>query len=179
MNSPKLSKSPTNCITFRIPTEKLKLLHKESEAKQISLNTLVHQIIREDIEWHSLAPHAKLYYLPKSFLMRVVNELKEEELNELARETAKQDLVDISLYLRGGFSIASLSNFTETWLKIARMPYRFEINGVICKVVIEHDMGYKYSYLIKEISKYLLDVAFEAKSSCSITDNTVTIDLKK
>jgi hypothetical protein len=64
-----------------------------------------------------MAAHAKLYYLPKSFLIKLLNELTEEELNDLALETAKNDLVDISLFLRGGFTIASLSDITETWLK--------------------------------------------------------------
>jgi hypothetical protein len=39
-------------------------------------------------------------------------------------------------------------------------------------------MGPKYSHLIKEISRYLLEVAFETKSSCEITENTVIIKLE-
>lgn len=39
-------------------------------------------------------------------------------------------------------------------------------------------MGLKYSYLFKEISRYLLEVAFELKSSCNITENTVVIKLE-
>ena len=40
-------------------------------------------------------------------------------------------------------------------------------------------MGVKYSCLIKEISRYLLEVAFEAKSSCDVTDNAVIITLEQ
>jgi hypothetical protein len=57
------------------------------------------------------------------------------------------------------------------------MPYRIEINGDRYKIIIEHDMGIKYSYLIREISKYLLEVAFEAKSSCDVTENAVIIKI--
>jgi hypothetical protein len=49
-----------------------------------------------------MAADAKLYYLPKSFLIRLINELTEDELNELARDTAKNDLVDVNLFLKGG-----------------------------------------------------------------------------
>jgi hypothetical protein len=59
------------------------------------------------------------------------------------------------------------------------MPYRYEINRDSCKIIIEHDMGLKYSYLIKEISRYLLEVAFESKSSCDVTENTVVIKLEQ
>lgn len=172
-------RSRTNCVTFRITSERLGHLHKESEAKNISLNTLVNQIIKEHLDWHGLAAHAKLYYLPKLFLIRIINQLKEDQLRELAEDTAKNDLVDISLFLKGGFSIASLSNIAETWLRIAKMPYRYEINGNTCRIIIEHDMGYNYSFLIKEISRYILEVAFETQTSCNFTDNTVVIELEQ
>ena len=172
-------RSKTNCVTFRITSERLTHLHKESGAKNITLNTLVNQIIKEHLDWHSLAAYAKLYYLPKSFLIRIINQLKEEQLCELACDTAKNDLVDISLFLKGGFSIASVFSITETWLRISKMPYRYEIKGNKCKIIIEHDMGYKYSYLIKEISRNLLEVAFETRTSCDITDNTVVIELEQ
>ena len=149
-----------------------------SEAQNITPNTLVNQIVKAHVNWHSMAAPAKLYYLPKSFLIKLINELTEEELNQLALETAKNDLVDISLFLRGGFTIASLSEITETWLRISRMPYRYEINVESCKIIIEHDMGFKYSYLIKEISRYLLEVVFETTTYCDITENTVTIKLE-
>ena len=40
-------------------------------------------------------------------------------------------------------------------------------------------MELKYSHLIKEISRYLLEIAFEAKSSCGVTENTVIIKLEQ
>jgi predicted DNA-binding protein len=179
LKSIEVTKPSTTCATFRLPSEKLNKLRKVSEAKNVTPNTLVNQIIKAHLDWHSRAAHAKLYYLPKSFLIRLLNELDEEELNELARDTAKNDLVDISLFLRGGFTISSLSNITETWLRLAQMPYRYEIIKDGCKIIIEHDMGIKYSQLIKEISRYLLEVAFETKSFCDITENAVIIKLQQ
>jgi hypothetical protein len=58
------------------------------------------------------------------------------------------------------------------------MPYRYEINGNKFRIIVEHEMGFKYSYLIREISRYILEVAFEAHTSCNITDNLVTIELQ-
>lgn len=171
--------STTTCATFRLPKEKLEQLRKVSQTKNVTPNTLVNQIINSYLDWHSRAAHAKLYYLPKSFLVRLLNELTDDELNELARDVAKNDLVDISLFLRGEFNLDSVSNIAETWLKIAQMPYRIEINGDGCKIIIEHDMGIKYSYLIKEISRHLLEVTFEAKSSCDVTENAIIIKIEQ
>lgn len=177
-----MSKTSTSCATFRLSSEKLNRLRKVSEDKSITPNTLVNQIVKAHVNWHSMAAHAKLYYLPKSFLIKLLNELTEEELNDLALETAKNDLVDISLFLRGGFTIASLSDITETWLRISQMPYRCEINEDSSKIIIEHDMGFEYSYLIREICRYVLEIVleivFETKTYCDITENTITIKLE-
>lgn len=170
------SKPLSKCVTFRIPTEKLHKLTKETEAKQVSLNTLINQVIKEHLDMHGVASQAKLYYMPKPFLMRLINEYSEKELTEIARETAKNDLVDISLFLSGEFSIASISDIADTWLRISKMPYRYETNGDSSKIIIQHEMGLKYSYLIKEICRYLLEVAFEAKASYNITDDTLVIE---
>jgi hypothetical protein len=80
------------------------------------------------------------------------------------------------LFLKGGFSIASLAEITETWLRVSKMPYRYETSGNCSKIIIQHEMGLKYSYLIREICKYLLEVAFEAKASYKIFDDTLVIE---
>lgn len=77
------------------------------------------------------------------------------------------------------FISTSISEIAETWLRIAQMSHRVEVAGDIYKIIIEHDMGRKYSYLIKEISRYLLEIAFETKSSCDVTENTVIIKLEQ
>jgi hypothetical protein len=167
----------TKGATFRLSKEKLEQLRKAASTRNISPNTLFNQIIKSYLDWHSMAADAKLYYLPKSFLIRLLNELTNDELNELAMETAKNDLVDVCLFLRGGFNIASISEIAEIWLRITQMSHRVEITGDIYKIIIEHDMGRKYSYLIKEISRYLLEVAFETKFSCDVTENTVIVKI--
>ena len=136
LKSSEVSKMPTKGMTFRLPSEKLDPLRKVSEARNISPNTLFNQIIKAYLDWHSRAAHARLYYLPKSFLIRLINELTEEEIRELVRDTAKNDLVDVSLFLKDGFTIVSISDIAETWLKISQMPYKFEITGKDIEIII-------------------------------------------
>jgi hypothetical protein len=84
----KVSKPLTTCATYRFSKEKLELLRRAAAARNISTNTLVNQILNAYLDWHSMAGYAKLYYLPKSFLVRLLNELTNDELNELARDVA-------------------------------------------------------------------------------------------
>ena len=95
------TKPSTKDVTFRLSKEKLDQLRRAADARNVSPNTLFNQILKAYLDWHSMAAHAKLYYLPKSFLVRFLNELTNDELDELARDVAKNELVDVCLFLRG------------------------------------------------------------------------------
>ena len=74
MKSVSIPKTSTDCITFRIPVEKMNRLRRESVAKGVSLNTSINHIVSEYLNWHRMAAPAKLYYLPKPFLIRIIEE---------------------------------------------------------------------------------------------------------
>jgi predicted HicB family RNase H-like nuclease len=54
-------KQTTESITFRMPLRSISQLRDESKKKQLSLNTLVNQIIREHLDWHAYAAQAGLF----------------------------------------------------------------------------------------------------------------------
>lgn len=175
----KRRKSATEGVTFRLPSDNLEQLCKEAETRQISVNTLVNQIINEHLDWHLYAAQAKLYYVPKPFISRVLEKFTEQQLAELAEASAKKDFVDIGLLLRGEFTISSFLSILENWSRISDIPYRTEETETTQKIIIEHNMGPKYSYLFKEIYRRLLENSFETKTQFDITDNTIVLTLDK
>jgi hypothetical protein len=88
--------------------------------------------------------------LPKSFLIRLLNEITDDELNELARDVAKNDLIDICLFLHGEFDIASVSKIAEVWLRMARMPHRIEVDADIHQIIITTDIPWKFNHSMSE-----------------------------
>jgi len=175
----KRRKSATEGVTFRLPSENLEQLYKEAETRQISVNTLVNQIINEHLDWHLYAAQAKLYYVPKPFISRVLGGFTEQQLSDLAEASADKDFVDIGLLLRGEFTISSFLSILENWSRISDIPYRTEENEIAQKIIIEHNMGQKYSYLFKEIYRRLLENAFDTKTQFDITDNTIVLTIYK
>jgi hypothetical protein len=172
-------KSATEGVTFRLPSENLEQLYKEAETRQISVNTLVNQIINEHLDWHLYAAQAKLYYVPKPFISRVLERFTEQQLSDLSEASANKDFVDIGLLLRGEFTISSFLSILENWSRISDIPYRTEENEIAQKIIIEHNMGPKYSYLFKEIYRRLLENAFDTKTQFNITDNTIVLTINK
>ena len=175
----KRRKSATEGVTFRLPSENLEQLYREAETRQISVNTLVNQIINEHLDWHLYAAQAKLYYVPKPFISRVLERFTEQQLSDLSEASANKDFVDIGLLLRGEFTISSFLSILENWSRISDIPYRTEENEIAQKIIIEHNMGPKYSYLFKEIYRRLLENAFDTKTQFDITDNTIVLTINK
>jgi hypothetical protein len=166
-------KQTTEGITFRIPSSSINQLREESKKKQVSLNTLVNQILKDHLDWYTYAARARMFHVPRSTFSRLIDNLTEEELSKHAVTIAKKEYVDIALLLRGEFTLPSFLNILENWSRISAFPYKYEINNEVHNFTIQHDMGRKFSFLIKELYRYILEEIFERKSDFTITDNTV------
>jgi hypothetical protein len=121
---------------------------------------------KDHLDWHTFAAQARLYHVPRASMSRIVDKLTEEELSELAITIAKKDFADIGLLLRGEFTLPSFLNILENWSRVSSFPYKHEVTHDVHNFIIQHDMGRKYSFLIKELYRYTLEEIFERKS-CS------------
>jgi hypothetical protein len=174
-----VQKQTTEGITFRVPSSSIRQLREESKKKQVSLNTLVNQILKDHLDWHTFAAQARMFYVTRCTFSGIVDDLTEEELSKHAVTCAKQDFVDLGLLLRGEFSIPSFLNILENWSRISFIPYKHEKNNDVHNLIIQHDMGGNYSFFIKEMFRYILEETFERKSDFTITDNTVMVRFRE
>jgi hypothetical protein len=166
-------KQTTQGVTFRIPSSSINQLREESKQKQISLNTLVNQILKAHLDWHRYAAQAGLFPLPRSTVSRILDKFTEEELSELAVTIAQKDIADFGLLLRGEFTLSSFLNILENWSLVSSSTYKHEVNDDVHNFIIHHNMGRKYSFLIKEFYRYMMEEMLKTKSDFTITDNTV------
>jgi hypothetical protein len=174
-----IQKQGTEGITFRIPSSSINRLREESKKKQVSLNTLVNQVLKDHLDWHTYAAQARMFHVPRSTFSRLIDNLTEEELSKHAVTIVKKDLVDIELFLRGEFTLLSFLNILENWSRVSSIPYKHEMNNGVHSFIIQHDMGKKFSFLIKELYRYILEEMFERKSNFTITDKSVMFRFKE
>jgi hypothetical protein len=177
--SDEFQKQATEGITFRIPSSSINQLREDSKKKQVTVNTLVNQIIKDHLDWHRYAGQARMFHVPRSTFRRLVDKFTEEELSKFAVTIAEKDFVDIGLLLRGEFTLPSFLNILETWSKMSSIPYKHETNNDMHNFIIQHDMGRNFSFLIKELYRYILEDMFERKSDFTLTDNTVMFRFKE
>jgi hypothetical protein len=133
-------KNSTEGVTFRIPSDLLDRLRNESKDKRISLNTLANQVFKEHVQFHSFAAQARLYYITTALGSRLVNGLTEDQLSKIAEETAKKDVVDLVLLIKGEFTLPAFLNVLETWLTVGGpTSFKHTAENDVHTFVITHD----------------------------------------
>jgi hypothetical protein len=143
-------------VTFRFPKDLLSGLQEEAERKEISLNTLMTQVARRHVNWYSNAASAGFISITKSFLMLLMQKISEEDMKSMAEDLSKRETKDFVLLLRNRYDIISALDVIETWIRISGYPYRHNIKNNIHSVVIQHDMGKKWSIRLAETYRYIL-----------------------
>ena len=163
-------------VTITINPESMTQLYEESKYRQVNLNTRINQIIKDHLDWHTNAPAAKMYYLPKSCITKVVDQLTELQISGLAIDVAR-DFKDICLMLRGEFTISSFLDVIIKWLQITETPNRWDKNMFEYNLLIKHDMGYKYSFLVKEVYRNVIEDAFHMGIKFIVTENSLALKI--
>ncbi|MEO9295417.1 MAG: hypothetical protein ABI347_07440 [Nitrososphaera sp.] len=77
-----MGKDVNESVTFRIDSRKLETLRGDAEENQISLNTLVNQVLTSYIEWDMVAAKAGYAVFQKDALKELFNATNEETLKK-------------------------------------------------------------------------------------------------
>ena len=65
--SDEIQRQATEGVTFRIPLNSISQLREESKKKRVSLNTLVNQILKDHLDWHTYARSSQIHSYSKVY----------------------------------------------------------------------------------------------------------------
>ncbi|MEO9363471.1 MAG: hypothetical protein ABI348_06175, partial [Nitrososphaera sp.] len=106
----------------------LEQLKREAEHKQISLNTLLNQIVKSHIEWHAIAPQAGYVPLRKPLIREMVDSLTREQIDEIGDKYVR-DVSDPTLMITGKkFSSESFLELVDKWMRATGFEYQREVS---------------------------------------------------
>ena len=167
---------PNESVTFRIDNTILNELRRESEQKQVSLNTSVNQIFRQYVDWYANAAKAGYMALPKPLIVKLMNKISDEEAVELAEYIAKNEIKDTILMLRKQYDLASLLDVLESWLKVSGISYRHEVNDTKNTYILQHDMGRRWSLHLAETIRSIFEDVSSKRAELEVNDNTIVFE---
>lgn len=171
------AKRPTESLTLRIDKELLDELRKESDEKDLSLNTLANQIIKLYIKWYSPAQRAGIMFIPKCFLASIMESLADYEISKISDEFKKGGYQETLLLMSQEYSLPVILELFDTWLHVSNMQYSRELNEGTLTYIINHGLGKKWSLLLEKSFGYLVDDLGIKDAKFYVTNGTVTIKL--
>lgn len=172
------SKSQHGNVTFRFNNEILGQLRKEAEQKRVSLNTLASQIFQSYVEYHMYASRAGMVSFPKSLLVRIMNRLSKQEVDSLSEQIAKNEFKDMTRLMKNEYSVAAFLDMFESWLRASGFAYRREIVDNVQTVIIQHEMGKRWSEYFEKLIEHVFEDLNETKPEFEISDNSVAFRIK-
>ena len=141
---------------FRIDVELLTRIKKEAEKKDISLNKLINQVLKDwvnrDMYFHELG------FIPTSKeAMRIwLNKLDEKDLIEEAKDFGSKRAREYVVYFFGELTAQSVIKFLE--VLFSRFPaYQHKISNKRHCFSVNHDVSRNYSIFFGEVLKALIE----------------------
>jgi hypothetical protein len=161
-------------VTFRLDGTIIEKLRNEADEKVVSLSLLVNQIIKQHVDWHSMAPKAGYIAVRKELIMNLLCKVTEQEVFLMARQIARTTNKDTLMLLKNRISIESAFEIVESWLKSCDIPYRHQ-NTLDTKhtFIIQHDMGQRWSVYLGELYRDLFETCNAREYSYEARDNTL------
>jgi hypothetical protein len=171
-----VARDSNESITFRIESRKLKTLRDNALENQVSLNTLVNQILTAYTEWDMIAIKAGYATLPKNVLKELFNAIDEETLLKIAAMTADSSK-DILLLMMGEVTLDAYFSLLKNRSKRSGFSLReYEEEGTR-KLVIQHEMGRHWSVFFKAHHEQVIyNAGYKAK--VEYTDNTLVLSVE-
>lgn len=172
-----MSKYPSSneSITFRIDSQKLKVLRESADESQVSLNTLVNQILTSYIEWDMVAVRAGYAVMQKDILKEMFATTDDETLRKIATKSADASK-DIMLVMTGNVSLDAFFSILRNRAKRSGFTYREYEEGKTKKFIVQHEMGRNWSVFFKAHFERVINNA-GYKTRIEYTDNTIIISV--
>lgn len=162
-------------ITFRMSKPILDELRQEAEHKLKSINTLVNQIVKLYITWHKPAKQAGFGYFDKALVSDMINLLSDEQILKMAEQYCNHRLKDIAFMLISENTFSSFIDGVISRLEASGFNYKYSVNEDYITLVIQFDMGRKWSLFFKTYMQKVLEYYKITDGQCEMTDNTVVI----
>src|SRR5689334_8427699 len=129
-------------MTFRIEESTMDLLRTESENREVSINTLVNQILRRYVEWDMYEAKVGMLPIAKPVVSALFGEISKDQIVELAKRVGKNAVHDIALFMKSRMDLPSFLSWFEMRMKSSSIEFsRNRLANGTNTYVMRHDLG--------------------------------------
>ncbi len=161
--------------TFRIETDSYEQLEKEARKKNISINLLLNQIIKEHAFKVSFDKIDSVI-MPKDVLKSLFEAIDEKDTIQLGKKAGSHDAVEYMQLLYGEINKNTTLQFLEMWSS-RFTNYEHKNHGSTHWFSVPHGINEKYSLFLAEFIKSLIDCTIKEPVKIQTSQRTMIFQL--
>lgn len=175
MNNRGTTKTKTETISFRLPSLLIDELRKEAEFENVTLNAFVTKIFSNHVKWERYERKVGLLPMTKVFLEKVINQLTNEQIIDLAQKIEKEYFKNILTVMKQRPTTRDFVDVLRTWLTVSWMQHNIVYRNQSYLFNIQHDLGIKWSLYVKTLVSGLSEDILAKKVEININENIISL----
>jgi hypothetical protein len=168
---------PSGNVTLRLDGDVLEQLRKEANQKRVSLNTLASQVFKTHTEFSSGSTKAGMIPFPKNLIVRLMNRLSDDEVQQLSQDIAKNEMKDMLLTIKHQYSTEAFIDLIDSWIRVCGFPFTHDHSDNTHSFIFQHEMGKRWSIYLEELFKFVFNDLGTKWSDFQSTENTITFNV--
>jgi hypothetical protein len=167
----------TTTVTFRIKKKIIDSLCTESKKKNISLNTLITQILNGYMEWEQYATVTGMVALPRSVVGELFQRMNENEVVYLAENIGRKAMLDVAFFMNDVGDLNSFLKWFEIRMRNSSVQVNRTVQNNITNYVFKHDMGKNWSLYYKTILEAVMRDLFHNPMKVIASDSILKFSI--
>ncbi len=138
----------TDNVSIRIDSKLSSKLHEKCEEQKISLNTLINHILEKQVNWNDLVSEMGWVTIFRSTFRELLDSTSKDAIQKIVSSTSNAELKNSLNYFYGHVSLDSILDLFKKRLQSMNVQFRILLSDGKSKIVIQHDLGKNWPYLI-------------------------------
>lgn len=169
----------SDTITIRLDAERKEKLLEESKIKQISLNTLINQVLSRHVEWEEIGFKLGWITLSKRIIKAFTSPLDKKTIIQLAQTVGKTEFRNSLQFAYGEINFENTISLLEKWMRNNYLKYTHISEAGRSKYALQHYLGKNWSiFFIEVIDSTLQDFGFKLEEK-NTEENSCSFEIVK
>lgn len=138
----------TDNVSIRIDSDLSSKLHEKCTEQKISLNTLINHLLEKQVNWHELTAEMGWVSMFRSTFRELTDSISKDRIEKIAETTGTSDLKNSLNYIYGYVDLDSVLDLFKKRCVSTNVQYREMIVNGKKKIIIQHDLGKNWPFLI-------------------------------
>ena len=147
----------TDVVSIRVDESIKKKLIEESELKNLTLNSLIGQIMTKHVNEGTVYKDLGLTSVRKVLLKKLFKFIPSSDITTISQTTCRDFFKDTTIYLHGKYDLESVIMTLDSWFSTSNIPFKKIESGDNVRMIIRHELGSKWVLYFETMIKAVLN----------------------